>query len=136
MKIDVGEQRGDHPALGDTRVSGHDVPVNLDSCSTPAADEPEHFRVVDHLGHLPQQAGMVEVVEEPGDVELGHPSITVTDRFTYPTHGLVVPYASARYRRCSGCQSRCQSTGSNPTDESGVSGLKALLRGLRRIRNY
>ena len=31
---------------------------------------------------------MVEVVEEPVDVELGHPTITATDRLTYPTHRL------------------------------------------------
>ena len=31
---------------------------------------------------------MVEVVEEPVDVELGHPAITTTDRFAHPTHRL------------------------------------------------
>jgi hypothetical protein len=65
------------PCADETGVGQH-------SGSQPATDEPDDFGVVHLLGHLAQQARVVQVVEEPDDVELGHPAISSADRLSHP----------------------------------------------------
>lgn len=80
---------GNHPALGNACHGGLETLVGEHPGFEPAANQPEHLDVLDHLGHFPQQAGVTQVGEEPLDVELGHPPITSTDRLPHPPDRLL-----------------------------------------------
>ncbi len=75
VEHDVGQERGDDPALGRPSDRRLDLPLDHDTCREPATHELQHPPVRHPSLHEAQDHRVVDAVEEVADIGLRHPPV-------------------------------------------------------------
>ena len=100
VEVDVGEQRRDDSPLGSARGEG----TNPSSVSTPALSHRRMSPITSgsstSLATSRSSRRVVQMIEEPDDVELGHPAVAPADRLAHPPHRLPGHCVRADSRSC------------------------------------